>query len=45
MTPGGWTTLIASTVAVWGLAIWCYYRVLTAPPEEGIQEPPDSLGG
>lgn len=33
MTIGGWFMLIGSTVFVWSLAIWCYYRVLTAPPE------------
>jgi hypothetical protein len=45
MTPGGWLTLLVSTAFVWSLAIWCYYRILTAPPEETIIKPPDSLGG
>jgi hypothetical protein len=35
MTPGGWITLILSLAFVWGLTIWCFYKVLTAP------EPPD----
>ena len=45
MRLGGWVTLLISTAFVWGLSIWCYYRVLTAPPEEDIVKPPDSLGG
>jgi hypothetical protein len=43
MTPLGWLFLIASTVFVWGLTGWCFYRVLTAP--ESIEPPPASLGG
>lgn len=45
MTSGGWITLLISTAAVWSLAIWCYWRVLSAPPDEDISRPPDSLGG
>lgn len=45
MTTGGWTTLLISTVAVWTLAIWCYWKVLSAPPDDDISQPPDSLGG
>lgn len=45
MTAGGWLTMILSLVFVWGLTLWCYYRVLTAPPEEEIEVPPASLGG
>ncbi len=46
MRPGGWFTLIISTVFVWSLAIWCYYRILTAAPEEPeVTLPPESLGG
>jgi len=41
MRPGGWLTLILSTALVWSLALWCYYRVFTAPPEEITPEPPD----
>lgn len=43
MTPLGWTFLIASTVFVWGLTGWCFYRVMTAA--EDIEIPPASLGG
>lgn len=45
MTNGGWFTMIVSTAAVWLLAGWCYYRVMTAPAEGHIVKPPDSLGG
>ncbi len=43
MTPLGWVFLLASTAFVWGLTIWCFYKVLTAPRE--IEKPPDLLGG
>lgn len=43
MTLGGWLFLIVSTVFVWGLTAWCFYRVLTAPAD--TTPPPDSLGG
>ena len=45
MRTSGWVTMLISTAAVWSLAIWCYYRVLTAPAEEKITQPPESLGG
>jgi len=32
LTPGGWLLLIGSLSFVWGLAGWCYYKVLSAPP-------------
>jgi hypothetical protein len=44
MTGGGWILLLVSTAFVWSLTIWCYYKVLTAPPED-FTKPPDSLGG
>lgn len=43
MTPLGWVFLLASTAFVWGLTVWCFYRVLTATRE--IEQPPDLLGG
>ncbi len=43
MTPLGWIFLLLSLAFVWGLAGWCYVKVLTAPRE--IEKPPDSLGG
>lgn len=33
MTIGGWTIMILSLVFVWGLTGWCFYRVLSEPPE------------
>ncbi len=44
MTALGWTFLIVSLAFVWGLAGWCFYRVLTHG-DGSITEPPDSLGG
>jgi hypothetical protein len=32
MTALGWIFLASSLAFVWGLAGYCYYRVLTAPP-------------
>lgn len=43
MTITGWIFLLVSTAFVWGLTIWCFYKVLTVPEE--IERPPDSLGG
>lgn len=34
MTLGGWVLLVVSLSAVFGLAGWCYARVLGAPPDE-----------
>ena len=45
MSIGGWSIMIVSLACVWGLAFWTYYRVLTAPPEDHVVEPPASLGG
>jgi hypothetical protein len=45
MTAGGWVAMIASLAFVWGLTGWCFYRVLTAPPEDEVVKPPDILGG
>lgn len=45
MTAGGWAIMLGSLTCVWGLALWCYYKVLTAPPEDHVVEPPASLGG
>lgn len=36
MTPMGWLFLLASLSFVWGLALWCFYKVLSfheEPPE------------
>lgn len=45
MSPLGWLFLIASVGFVVGLTAWCFYRVLSAPPEDHVVKPPDSLGG
>ena len=40
MTVLGWTFLVASLTFVWGLTLWCFYRVLTLPPpEQEVPEP------
>ena len=28
MTPAGWVIMLGSLALVWGLAGWCFYRVL-----------------
>jgi hypothetical protein len=40
MNAGGWIFLIASLGFVWGLTIWCYYRLLSfpEPPPEPVQD-------
>jgi hypothetical protein len=35
--------MLASVGFVWGLMLWCFYKVLTSP--KPITKPPDSLGG
>jgi hypothetical protein len=35
MTLGGVIFMLVSVGLVVGVAAWCYYRVLTLPPEEG----------
>ena len=40
MTILGWLFLGASTVFVWGLTIWCFYRVLTEHEEPDVTPPP-----
>ena len=43
MTLLGWVFLLTSLAFVWGLTIWCFYRVLNLPPEvppdEAVPEP------
>ncbi len=29
MTPMGWIFLLISQAFVWGLTLWCFYKVLT----------------
>jgi hypothetical protein len=34
MTAGGWFFMISSLTAVWAAAIWSFYRLIKAPPED-----------
>lgn len=45
MTPLGWVFLLTSLAFVWGLTIWCFYRVLTLKDIETFEVPPASVGG
>ena len=38
MTLAGWIFLITSLTFVWGLTLWCFYRVLRVR-----DEPPDPV--
>jgi len=40
MSPLGWVFLIVSLGFVWGLTLWCYYKVLTMkePPPRELEE-------
>jgi hypothetical protein len=38
MTAAGWVFLTVSLAFVWGLALWCFYRVLSIR-----DEPPDPV--
>lgn len=44
LTPGGWVFLLTSTVSMTGLVVWCFWRVLTLPPEDVHGGPPVGLG-
>jgi hypothetical protein len=46
MTLLGAIFMAVSLACVWGLAFWCFRKVLTAPADDGhLTKPPDSLGG
>jgi hypothetical protein len=45
MTTFGFLFMVLSLVFVWGLTFWCFKKVLTAPPDDHVVKPPDSLGG
>ena len=34
MTTLGWLFMLVSVTFVWGLTGWCFYKVLSLPPEE-----------
>ena len=36
MTAGGWIMMLGSTAFVWSLAVWCYYKVMTAPAQDEV---------
>jgi hypothetical protein len=38
MTTLGWVLLTVSLTFVWGLTLWCFYKVLSFK-----EEPPDSV--
>lgn len=40
MTTLGWVFMLASNAFVWGLAGWCFYKVLTI--RDDIEAPSDS---
>ena len=33
MTIGGWILMVGSLGFVWGLAGWCYYKILKGPDD------------
>jgi len=33
MTTGGWVLLVGSMTFVWGLAGWCYWKILSGPKQ------------
>lgn len=45
MTFLGVLFMVSSLLFVWGLTFWCFYKVLTAPKDDHVVKPPDSLGG
>ncbi|MCY2960373.1 MAG: hypothetical protein NTY35_09425 [Planctomycetota bacterium] len=45
MTTLGMLFMIGSLAFVWGLTYWCFRKVLTAPADDHVVKPPDSLGG
>ena len=34
MTVLGWIFMLLSLTFVWTLVIWCYYKILSQPPEK-----------
>ena len=40
MTIGGWIFMLSSLAFVWGLTLWCFKRVLSAPtdPAEPVKD-------
>jgi hypothetical protein len=45
MTTFGFLFMVLSLASVWGLAFWCFKKVLSAPANNQMVKPPDSLGG
>ena len=40
----GLAVLLVSSLVVTGLVVWCFYRVLTLPPDETPPPPPPGFG-
>ncbi len=38
MESSGWFFLLTSCLSVTGLVIWCFYRVLSLPRDEPVEE-------
>jgi len=36
LTMGGWVTMLASLVLVWGGTFWCYKKTLSSPQDEKV---------
>jgi hypothetical protein len=45
MTPLAWIFMLLSVTFVTALVAWCFYKVLTASPQDKVVAPPESLGG
>ncbi|MEZ4457087.1 MAG: hypothetical protein R2882_11145 [Gemmatimonadales bacterium] len=44
LTAAGAVIMVAANTAVWGMTIWCFRRVLTAPPDDETPPPPSGFG-
>ncbi|MGE0443367.1 MAG: hypothetical protein AB7L66_08260 [Gemmatimonadales bacterium] len=44
LTATGAVIMVAANLAVWGMTIWCFWRVLTAPAEDQTPPPPSGFG-
>ena len=45
MTIGGWILLVGSLSFVWGLAGWCYWKILTVPEHPADEGGREGSGG
>ncbi|MEZ4457086.1 MAG: hypothetical protein R2882_11140 [Gemmatimonadales bacterium] len=44
LSPMGWGIMLVALACVWGLVIWSYHRILTAPQEDDVPPPPAGFG-